>query len=204
MAHSEALLDGGRLRKVLIVVLDHIAAALAPVDYRLVGTGAALLHGVELPAADIDLLVKERADVDAIGAALSPYRCLTVPAWLPCTRQYYANYEVRGVEVGISTVEIESDSDTIETFGRGPWERYVQLPCGSHTVPTVALELRLITELFRSRPDRYQPIIRYLQEAGCDSALIARGMAAAGLPEDLQERVLEQLGVPPTSGASTG
>ena len=185
-------LDRARLRETLITVLDHTMPACAHIEYRLVGTGAALLHGVKLPAADVDILVKEREGVDAIGAALSPFRCLSAPAWLPETRQYYGNYEVNGVEVGISTVEIESEADTVETFGRGPWEHFTPIPCGSHTVPTVALELRLITELFRDRPDRYQPIIRYMQAKGCDVDFIHRGIGAAGLPQAVQENVLKQ------------
>jgi hypothetical protein len=193
MGRPEASLDRVRLREALTTVLDHMLPACAQIEYRLVGTGAALLHGVELPAADVDLLVKEREDVDAIGAALSAFRCLVAPAWLPETRQYYGNYEVNGVKVGISSVEIEWEADTIETFGRGPWEHFAPIPCGPYLVPTVALELRLITELFRDRPDRHQPILRYLRTHGCDIELISRGMGVAGLPQAVQDDVLRQL-----------
>jgi hypothetical protein len=41
----------------------------AAIDYHLVGTSAALLHGVVLPAADIDILVRKRSNVDAFGLA---------------------------------------------------------------------------------------------------------------------------------------
>jgi hypothetical protein len=58
------------------MVLDHAMPACAQIEYRLVGTGAALLHGVQLPAGDIDILVKEREDVDAFGSALSSFKCL--------------------------------------------------------------------------------------------------------------------------------
>ena len=195
MGNPDTSLDRTWLQETLITVLDHIAPVCAQIEYRLVGTGAALLHGVELAAADVDFLVKERQAVDAMSAALSPFRCLFTPAWLPETRQYYGSYEVNGVEVEISTVEVESEVDTVETFGRGPWEHFVVIPCGPHPVPTVALELRLITELFRDRPDRYQPIIRYMQVNGCDVDLIRRGMDNTGLAQDLQEDVLKQLEV---------
>jgi len=165
----------------------------AQIDYRLVGTGAALLHGVSLPAADIDILVRERYGVDTFGSALSSFRCLEAPTWLAETRQYYGNYEVNGVEVGISTVEVASDADTIETFGRGPWEHFTLLACGRYAVPTVALELRLITELFRNRPDRYQPLIQFMQSHGCDLDYIRRGIVAAGLPQTMQDDVLNRL-----------
>lgn len=201
MEHPLARLDQVRLRDTLITFLDHTMPTCSRIDYRLVGTGAALLHGVSLPAADVDILVRERSSVDAFGLALSRFRCLEVPAWIAGARQYYGNFEVNGVEVGISTVEATSDSDTIETFGRGPWEHFAFLSCGRHAVPTVALELRLITELNRNRPDRYQPIIQFMQRNGCDPVFIHRGLAAAGLSQTVQDAVLEQLGEAPFRGA---
>jgi hypothetical protein len=186
-------LDQARLRETLIIVLDHALPARANVEYRLVGTGAALLRGVPLPARDIDILVKGRDDVDAFSSALSQFRCLDPPTWLPEARQFYANYEVNRVEVGISTVEADTNSDAIETLGRGPWEHFALIPCGRYFVPTVSLELRLITELFRGRPDRYNPIIRHMRANGYDITLIRRGMDAAGLPPALCADVLNEL-----------
>jgi len=193
MGHLTLSIDQVRLAETLIMVLDHVMPACPHVDYRLVGTGAALLHGVLLPAADVDILVRERRSVDAFGLALSPFKCLEAPTWLAETRQYYGNYEVNGVEVGISTVELTSDADTIETFGRGPWDHFTLLPCGPYTVPTVALELRLITELFRDRPDRYEPLIQFMRVNGCDLDFIRRGIAAAGLPQAMQDDILGRL-----------
>lgn len=193
MSRPAPSLDRARLLQALVAMLDRCLPACAHVEYRLVGTGAALLHGVELPAGDVDILVKERAGVDAFHAALASFKCLEAPAWLPHSRQYYGNYEVHGVEVGVSTVEVSTEADTIETFGRGPWEHFAPIPCGPYTVPTVALELRLVTELLRDRPDRYQPLIRHLQQHGCDIELVQRGMANVGLPQALQESVLRQL-----------
>jgi hypothetical protein len=101
---------------------------------------------------------------------------------------------VNGVEVGISTVEIETDLDVLETYGPGLWERhYVLLPCGPYLVPTVALELRLITEMHRDRPERYKPIIQHLKAHGCDLDLVRRGLAIGRLSQALQESVLAQL-----------
>ena len=202
MGHPTPLIDQARLRGTLIIVLDHIMPTCAQIDYRLVGTGAALLHGVSLPAADIDILVRDRHSVDAFGLALLPFKCLEAPAWIVETQQYYGNYEVNGVEVGISTVEITSAVDTIETFGRGPWEHFTLLPCGIYAVPTVALELRLITELFRNRPDRYEPIIQFMRVNGCDLDLVQRGIAAAGLPQTMQDEILNKLKTPLRSDRS--
>jgi hypothetical protein len=193
MRQPNPLLDQARLREMLTMVLDHAMPACAQIPYRLVGTGAALLHGVQLPTGDIDILVKERKDVDAFGSTLSCFKCLFPPTWLPEARQYYANYEVNGIEVEISTVEVETDSDVLETIGRGPWEHFSLIPCGPYAVPTVALELRLITELARQRPDRYTPIIQFMQVNGCDIELIRRGMEITRLPQASREDVLNQL-----------
>lgn len=198
MGHPVASLDGARFQEALTAFLDHAMPACEQIEYRLVGTGASLLHGVSLPAADIDILVRERSSVDAFGASLSSFRCLEAPAWLECSRQYYGNYEVNGVEVGISTVEVISDTDTRETFGRGPWERFSEIPCGRHVVPTVALELRLITELVRNRPDRYRPLIRHLQRHGCDLEFLRRGFVEADLTQEMRDEVLGELEEHPT------
>ena len=55
--------------------------------------------------------------------------------WLPKASQYYVNYDVNGVDVGMSTVEKQADSDGMECIGRGPWQHYVLITCGSHRVP---------------------------------------------------------------------
>ena len=75
----------------------------------------------------------------------------------------------------------------------GPWEHFALLPCGPYTVPTVVLELRLITELFRNRPERSEPLIRFMQQNGCDVEFIRRGMVAGGLPQVVQDDVLKRL-----------
>lgn len=193
MGEPNSLLDEARLRETLTAVLGHAMPACAQVEYRLVGTGAALLRGVRLPVGDVDILVEERSDVDAFGFALAPFKCLFSPAWLPEDRQYYANYDVSGVEVGISTVEVETDSDAFETIGSGPWRHFSAIECGRHAVPTVALELRLATELCRKRPDRYRPILQYMHSHGCDIDLVRRAMGAAGLPEAVRGDVLGQI-----------
>ena len=148
--------------RALSSVLDCLRRSRTVVDYRLVGTGAALLHGADLPVGDIDILVRERGAVDAIGSGLAGFECPDRPAWLPDARQYYANYRVGGVEVGISTV---------------------------------ALELRLHTELHRNRPDRYEPILAYMAQHGCDRELLERCIAPpCDLPVVLKDRVAQMLG----------
>lgn len=62
--------DAFELRDLLTLVLDRISRLSLDFDYRLVGTAAALLQGVELPTGDVDILVKRREDVDAFAASL--------------------------------------------------------------------------------------------------------------------------------------
>jgi len=99
MGRPRTLLDLVRLKATLIETLDHVMPVCAQVQYRLVGTGAALLHGVQLPAYDVDILVKGRGDVEAFGIALKSFECLEPPTWLQEARQFYANYNVDGIEV---------------------------------------------------------------------------------------------------------
>lgn len=93
------VLDQSYLRSILVAVFDHASSVLDQSKYCLVGTGEALLQGVQLPTRDVDLLMKERESVDTLGSALSSFECLTPPAYLSEAKQYYANYKVNGVEV---------------------------------------------------------------------------------------------------------
>ena len=195
MERTGALLDRTALCRALTTLLNQVAATPATIEYRLIGTAAALLHGVTLPTRDVDILLKRREDVDAFGAALSRCTCLVTPVLLHGGRQYFARYDVDGVEVEFSTVEMETPSDLFEATGPGPWRHYAELYCGRHLVPTVALELRLLTELHRDRADRYQPIIDYLAAHGCDLDLVRRGLEASGAADCLREEVLARLTV---------
>ena len=141
----------------LDTVLTAMRAVGADITYRLGGTSAALLQGVQLPVGDIDLLAARREDVDVFGAALASFPCLHAVSWIPESSQYFARYEVHGVKVEVSTVERQVDSDGMECVGRGPWQHYVWIACGSHQVPAVRLELRLASELVRDRATGTNP-----------------------------------------------
>jgi len=143
-----------QLQRILVTVLDQLAEVDTELDYRLVGTSAALLQGVPLAAGDVDILLARRPDVDTIAAALAPFPCRTAPVWLPDSSQYFARYAVDDVDIEISTVEGPTEAEPAECTGAGPWRPYVLVPCGTHRVPAVRLELRLVSELVRNRPDR--------------------------------------------------
>jgi hypothetical protein len=187
--HINPLLDRSKLILVLSKVLDKVVFDLSNEDYRLVGTSAALLHGVELPVGDIDILVKERRLVDLFSKALSCFNCVIPPTIIPDMNQYYTEYSIDKVEVGISTVEIHTDKDWIETYGNGPWIHYNLLPCGSYIVPSVKLELRLITELYRKRPERYDPILDYMRIHGYDKELVNQGIMNLDIDEETYRRL---------------
>ncbi|MEV4639819.1 hypothetical protein AB0J80_20980 [Actinoplanes sp. NPDC049548] len=182
--------DRAQLLSVLTTLLDLVGGG---TDYRLVGTGAALLQGVDLPTGDIDILLKQRADVDRFAAALSGFPCLDPPAWLAGAAQYFAHFVVAGVKVGFSTVEYRADTDVVECAGAGPWRHYVVVPCGQHAVPAVRLELRLVSELVRNCPDRWRPLTDHLRDHGAALDLVRRGMTDRAVPPPLQREVLNLL-----------
>jgi hypothetical protein len=179
------------LQGVLSRVLDHADPEASQLEYRLVGTSGALAQGVQLPAGDVDILVARRGDVDRFATALSGFPCLVPPVWLPDARQYFARFRVEQIVVEISPVERPADTETSEWIG--PWEHYVQINLGRHVVPAICLELQLVTELVRVRPDRYTPLIRHMQVHGADLQLLLKAMREHELNSVLQERILGQL-----------
>ena len=179
--------DRKKLQQILAQVLQSIGPAAATHEYRLVGTAASLLHGVDIVAGDIDFLLRQRAGVDAFAAALAEFSCVKAPELLEDDGQYMAIFSVDGVDVELSTVEWEVDGDTAECMGAGPWTHFVALPCGPHQIPTVALELRLLTEWSRGRADRSGPIAAFMRGKPYDEALLRRGLG------DEAERRLKEL-----------
>lgn len=177
----------------LDMALDALGAAGADTAYRVCGTSAALLQGVPLPVGDIDVLLASREDVDTFAAALSSFPCLYTASWLPESSQYFARFEVNGVELELSTVERRVDSDAMECVGSGPWQHYVLITCGSHHVPVVRLELRLGSELLRDRADRYDPLLDYMGTRGFDSDLLQRAMNACRIPAHRQRLIQDRL-----------
>lgn len=182
-----------QLREILAMVLDRVARTGQAADYRLVGTSAALLQGVPLVAGDVDILVARRGDVDAIAAVLPPSACRAAPAWEPENRQYFARYALDGTDVEISTVEWPVSHDTAECTGAGPWRHYVSVACGTHDVPAVRLELRLVTELVRDRPDRAAALTAHMRAHGADLSLLQRAMTDQAVPPARQRLVLDAL-----------
>jgi len=180
---GDTVIDISQVEAALSVVLGSGPAGGPDADYRIVGTAAALMHGVQLPAGDIDVLLKTRAGVDAFSAVLSAWNCLSPPTYLEGSRQYFASYDIDGVEVEFSTVEGPNDSDTSECMGRGPWAHYSLVTCGSKQVPVVGLELRLLSELARGRADRYVPIWEFMQLREYDHDLVARGLRERGITD---------------------
>ncbi len=177
----------------MMAVIQQLYPLSSRIEYRLVGSAAAVLRGAAFPAADIDILMKTRADLDTFAERMSAFRCLDAPAWLAESKQYYANYLVNGAEVGFSTVEIETDKDWFETYGPGPWRHFSYVTASVFRVPAAALELHLITELHRGNTARCDAIIKVLNRNGCDIALLGRGMAAIKVPLARQQDILRRV-----------
>ena len=97
--------------------------------------------------------------------------------------QYFASFELSAVRIEFSTVE--SDSPEFgECTGDAPWQHFDILELEGHRVPVVASELRLLSEITRFRPDRWQPIAAHLTRNGYDAELLAT--AIRRLAPDLQ------------------
>jgi hypothetical protein len=194
------LRDRAELLKTLSLVLDLLDPGTTGFEYRLVGTGAALAQGVHLPTGDIDILVARREEVDRFAAALAGFPCLEPPEWLPQARQYFTHFEIDGIDVGASTVEVPTNAKAIECIGSGPWQHYVSITTAQHTVPAVALELRLVSELIRNRPDRYTPLIEHMRSNGADIELVQQSMREREVDPARQRQILNRLQDQPTPG----
>lgn len=172
-------------------VLASVLRRVPEARFRLVGTASSVLRGIDLPANDIDILFQARPDVDAWFDVLSTdLNGDDAPAWIAESRQYFARLHAEDVAIELSTVEIDSPTDTMECVGTGPWRYFDLVDCGPHTVPAVATELRLITEVSRGRADRSRPLLDHLRTVGCDVALIRRGLVEAGVAPGALGRVV--------------
>jgi hypothetical protein len=203
---SNQILNETLIQTTLISLFDCVLPAISTTEYRVVGTAATLLHGIGVAARDIDLLFNDRQGIDLFHKQLSASSGIVQhqpPAWLAGSRQYFARYTIEGVTVELSTVEFEVDrnNDTLECVGRGPWEHFDPIACGPYQVATVALELRLLTELSRNRPEQYQPILKYLRIHPYDVDLVRRGLAAHAIPQQQQHTVLALIA--PTPNGNT-
>ena len=84
-------------------------------------------------------------------------------------------------------------SQTRSTPG-GPWLHYKTVPVSGFAVPVARLEIRVVTELFRDRKDRSEPLLAHMQETGCDLDLVEQALEEARLPTNVRESVLLRLG----------
>jgi hypothetical protein len=178
-----------RVRNALQTVIGRCRDDGGPFTCCLIGTAAACLRGVPLVARDIDLLVRDRADVDTFARALAHYPCLRPPSWLADARQYIAAFAVDGITVEASTVEWPTPSAYLEALGEGPWRFSSEIVVGTVSIRTVAPELRLATELRRDRPDQIGALTAWLGERGYDPELLDHAMAAQGIDEPRKSAV---------------
>ncbi|MEV1011881.1 hypothetical protein [Streptomyces sp. NPDC049881] len=162
-----------------------IRQAVPELRYRLVGTAAASVQGVDLPVGDVDVLLARRRDIDAAAEALGHLPCVSPPRWIAVSRQYYACYAVDGIGFSVSTVEQDCAEDGWENQGPGPWRHHVTVDRDGLRLDCVRLELRLTTEFLRDRPDRYRPLLAHLRAHGADLGLLRRSLAVRGIPERL-------------------
>lgn len=190
---ARALQGPDELRRLFSLILDQVDPDTLGLAYRLVGTGAALAQGVPLPVGDVDIPVGRRGDVDRFAAGLSGFPCLDAPSGFPTRDSTSRGSGSTGPMWRSVRSSGKPDTDTFECTGRGPWEHCVRVGFGRHVVPVVRLELRLVSELVRNRPDRIAPLIEHMRVHGADLPLLQRAMSERGVEPKLQARVMEQL-----------
>ncbi len=163
-------------------------------ELRLIGTAAAQIQDVPIIPADIDLLARTREDVDFVCDQFRENLEPGCPQFIQGSMQYYAAFTYQGEKLEVSTVEAESESDTLETYGSGPWRHYSMIRIGSVGIPVVALELRLVSEIIRRREDRIDILVNHLRENGFDRDLLERALSTQGDSyERLDKRILEEV-----------
>ncbi len=192
-----------RVRNALQTVIGRCRDDGGPFSYCLIGTAAACLRGAPLVARDIDLLAKDRTDVDTFARALADYPCLRPPSWLADARQYIAAFAVDGTTVEASTVEWPTSSAYLEALGDGPWRFSSEIAVGTVSIRTVAPELRLATELRRERPDHVAALTAWLGERGYDPKLLDHAMAAQGIDEPRKSAIRAALARAPSCASPT-
>ncbi len=170
-------LTKSKTESTLQIILHKIQASRVKINFRLIGTAAAQIRGITIPTADIDLLAESRKDVDAFIEIFRDFIDSESPKWFNCSNQYYASFQIDSTRVEISTVEIDSRLDIMETFGHGPWIHYSMISIGEYEIPAVALELRLISEVLRERTDRIYPIVDYLKQNSLNTDLLKRTLS---------------------------
>jgi hypothetical protein len=171
-------------------VVSAVLAVVPESDFRLVGSASSVVRGIRMPAADIDVLLRERSVVDAWCAALGEQHLVTGPMWIDGASQYFATVDIDGERLELSTVEAPTEAETMECVGSGPWSHFDRVQCGTSTVPGVASELRLLTEVARGRTARWQSIAHFLARGPFDRALVERGFAEHEIPADVTTQVL--------------
>ena len=123
----------------LLPVLERLAD-----DVRMVGTASSLLRGIDLPVGDVDILARQRPIVDELATSATAMggMCLSSPAWdeNPWFGQYLSEFDLCGVHVGFSTVEVKPAHPVGigECTRDAPWEHFDILEIEGHRLPFVA------------------------------------------------------------------
>lgn len=184
--------DSGR-----ILTRADVLAAIRPIlpvlerlgeKIRIVGTASSMLRHIDLPVGDVDILAKERPIVEELAAAAAAAGgvCLEPTGWMenPGFGQYFTEFELSGVRIAFSTVELPPGEPAHigECVGDAPWKYFDMIEVEGHYVPVVASELRLFSEVVRSRADRWRQIGAQLEREGYNEELLAAALEA--LPSD--------------------
>jgi len=81
-ANKKPLQNRKQLKVILTTIYDKTGKILRGYDYRIVGTAASLLQGVNISTNGIDILFRDRRGIDEIHKILSKIKCFREPEFL--------------------------------------------------------------------------------------------------------------------------
>ncbi|MCS7460327.1 hypothetical protein N0M98_09245 [Paenibacillus doosanensis] len=175
-------------------------------EWILVGSVGSVLQGCDMIPGDVDIYVKNQADVAQFAHLLKDFSLVSrceLPygdQWLssleePIFTQTFGSgftwtkgrwriedFKVEVVQISNSAGIPDSlDGDGIWEGGRFIWSHCRNVTFGRHTVPTVPLEIQLESNLRRKRADRVQSILAALKQYGYDEKLIQKALSRENL-----------------------
>lgn len=178
-----------------------LAVADDDVAWMVVGSAATRLQGVAVEPGDVDVLVHPGTSDDAMRVLAEQLVEFAVPG--PATSDLdsflsmpdrplvatpdgewlFGRWWVGGGKLELARIRVDlGDTAVVETMGTAVWKTRRTVGWRGRDVPVVPLEVQLATMLLRGQADREHAVRARLARAGSDDALIARALAARGLP----------------------
>ncbi|MDO3411530.1 hypothetical protein QWJ34_17325 [Saccharibacillus sp. CPCC 101409] len=154
--------------------------------YLFVGSVSTWIQGCEIVPNDVDLLMREAADVRRALRVLNPDTDEGVRFFEDAAgiRWTFARGRSHGAKIEIAHIEPPEEDESGGSEGiweNGPsiWAYKKTHPFAGLALPVVPLEIQLATCLNRGLEQRADAVIRVLKRGGCDWSLLRRAIPGA-------------------------